>query len=41
MEYEVKFGFFGKTIDALMILRQFDHGIKVFLAGLKTNLEAK
>ncbi len=39
MEYEVKFGFFGKIMDALMIRKQFDRGIKLFLEGLKTKLE--
>ncbi len=41
MEYEVKFGFLGKIMDALMIRKQFDSGIKLFLGGLKTKLEDK
>jgi uncharacterized membrane protein len=35
MEYRVKFGIFGKLLDALMIRKQSDAGIKKFMAGLK------
>ena len=35
MEYEVKFGILGKLMDAMMIRKQFDSGIKKFFGGLK------
>ena len=35
MEYTVKFGLFGKLLDALMIRKQSDAGIKKFFVGLK------
>lgn len=39
MEYTVKFGLFGKLLDALMIRNQSDSGIKKFFGGLKSYLE--
>lgn len=36
MKYKVKFGLLGKLLDALMIRKQSDNGIKKFLAGLKS-----
>lgn len=39
MEYTVKFGLFGKLLNTLMISKQFDTGIKKFLAGLKLYAE--
>lgn len=39
MEYSVKFGLFGKILDALMIRKQSDAGIKKFFGGLKSYLE--
>ncbi len=39
MEYEVKYGFLGKIMDALMLRKQFDNGIKKFFAGLKQYVE--
>ena len=39
MEYTVKFGLFGKLLDAIMIRKQSDGGIKKFLAGLKSYAE--
>lgn len=33
MQYEMKFGVFGKIIDALMVRNQSDKGIKKFFAG--------
>jgi len=39
MEYQVKFGFFGKILDSLMIRKQSDKGIKQFLNGLKSYTE--
>jgi len=39
MRYQVKFGLFGKLLDALMIRKQSDKGIKKFMAGLKSYVE--
>lgn len=39
MEYEVKFGILGKLMDAMMIRKQFDSGIKKFFTGLKSYAE--
>ncbi len=39
MDYTVKFGLLGKVLDALMIRRQSDNGIKKFFAGLKAFAE--
>jgi len=36
MNYTVKFGLFGKLLDAVMIRKQSDAGIKKFMSGLKT-----
>lgn len=39
MQYKVKFGWFGRVLDSLMIRKQSDAGIKQFLAGLKSYTE--
>jgi ribosome-associated toxin RatA of RatAB toxin-antitoxin module len=39
MQYKVKFGWFGKLLDDLMIRKQSDSGIKRFLSGLKSFAE--
>ena len=39
MEYTVKFGLLGRFLDALMIRKQSDAGVKKFLAALKTFTE--
>ncbi len=39
MEYTVKFGLLGKLLDALMIRKQSDQGIKKFFIGLKSYVE--
>ncbi|MBI5917149.1 MAG: SRPBCC family protein [Bacteroidetes bacterium] len=39
MEYRMKFGFFGKILDALIVRKQSDKGIKAFLGGLKSFTE--
>ncbi|MCX6352786.1 MAG: SRPBCC family protein [Bacteroidetes bacterium] len=39
MEYTVKFGLFGKLLDAIMIRKQSDNGIKKFFGGLKSYAE--
>ena len=39
MEYQVKFGFFGKILDALMIRKKSDSGIKKIFEGLKSYAE--
>ncbi len=41
MEYTVKFGLLGRLLDALMIRKQSDAGIKKFFGGLKSYLEAQ
>jgi ligand-binding SRPBCC domain-containing protein len=39
MEYELKFGFLGKLLDAVMVRRKWNAGIRGFLAGLKRYTE--
>src|SRR5207249_10769380 len=39
MEYELKFGPVGKVIDAVMVRKKRDAGIKGFFAGLKHFVE--
>jgi ligand-binding SRPBCC domain-containing protein len=39
MEYTVKFGLLGKLLDAIMIRKQSDEGIKKFFSGLKSYVE--
>jgi hypothetical protein len=39
MEYTVKFGLLGQLLDALMIRKQSDAGIKKFFSGLKNYAE--
>ena len=39
MQYTVKFGLLGKLLDAIMIRKQSDTGIKKFFAGLKSYAE--
>jgi|GEM_PF-408587 len=39
MVYDVKFGALGKLMDALMVKKQTDKGIKLFMAGLKKFVE--
>jgi len=41
MQYQIKYGLFGKILDVLMIRKQSDAGIKKFLAGLKSYAETK
>ena len=41
MEYTVKFGLLGKLMDALMIKKQSDGGIKMFFKGLKEFAESQ
>ncbi|MBS1656738.1 MAG: SRPBCC family protein [Bacteroidetes bacterium] len=41
MEYDMKFGFLGKLMDALVVRRQSDKGIKKFFGGLKSFVENK
>ena len=35
----MKYGLFGKMLDALMVKKQSDKGIKLFLGGLKSYTE--
>lgn len=39
MEYKVKYGLFGKLLDAVMIRTQTDNGVKKFFSGLKAYSE--
>jgi ligand-binding SRPBCC domain-containing protein len=39
MEYELKFGALGKLLDAVMVRRKWNTGIKGFLSGLKRYAE--
>jgi ligand-binding SRPBCC domain-containing protein len=39
MEYELKFGPVGKLMDAMMVRKKWDAGIKAFFAGLKRYVE--
>ena len=39
MEYTVKFGLIGVLLDKIMIGKQFNSGINLFLSGLKTYAE--
>lgn len=39
MQYNMKFGFLGKILDRLMIKKQSNKGIKLFLSGLKSYTE--
>jgi hypothetical protein len=41
MEYALKFGLLGKLLDAVMVRRKWDAGIKGFLAGLKRYAEER
>jgi hypothetical protein len=38
-EYELKFGPIGAVLDALVMRRKWDAGIKAFFAGLKRHVE--
>jgi ligand-binding SRPBCC domain-containing protein len=39
MHYKMKYGWLGKIMDALMVRKQSDKGIKKFFAGLKSYAE--
>jgi ligand-binding SRPBCC domain-containing protein len=39
MQYTVKFGLLGRLLDAIMIRKQSDTGVKKFFAGLKSYVE--
>lgn len=39
MVFVLKYGFLGTVLDKLMVSKQFDKGIKGFLAGLKSYIE--
>ncbi len=39
MEYELKFGPVGKLMDAMMVRKKWDAGVKGFFAGLKHYVE--
>jgi ligand-binding SRPBCC domain-containing protein len=40
MEYILKFGILGKLMDAVMVRKKWDAGIKGFFAGLKRHVES-
>lgn len=40
MTYELKYGAVGRLLDAVAMRRNWDAGIKAFLAGLKDHVEA-
>ncbi len=40
MEYELKYGLLGRALDALVVRRQWDAGIKGFFVGLKRYAES-
>ena len=39
MTYELKYKALGRTLDAVLLRRKWDAGIKAFLAGLKEHVE--
>jgi ribosome-associated toxin RatA of RatAB toxin-antitoxin module len=39
MDYKVKFGVLGKMMDAIIVRKQSDTGVKKFFAGLKSYTE--
>lgn len=39
MEYRIKYGWVGMVLDALVIRKQSDSGVKKFLSGLKRYVE--
>jgi ligand-binding SRPBCC domain-containing protein len=39
MEYELKFGPLGKLMDAVMVRKKWDAGVRSFLSGLKRYVE--
>jgi len=41
MKYKVKYGLLGKLLDAMMIRKQSDKGVKKFFSGLKSYVEAR
>jgi|SRR6266850_235312 len=41
MEYQVKYGWVGKVMDALIIRKQSGSGIKKFFSGLKSYVEKR
>lgn len=41
MVYTVKFGLLGRLLDAVMIRKQSDAGVKKFFGGLKSYLESR
>jgi len=40
MTYDLKYGVVGRALDALILRRQWDSGIKAFLRGLQQRVEA-
>jgi len=40
MEYQLKFGPFGRLLDALVVRKKWDAGIRGFFSGLKKYVES-
>ncbi len=40
MTYQLKYGRLGRALDAVMLRRKWDNGIKAFLEGLKGHVES-
>jgi ligand-binding SRPBCC domain-containing protein len=40
MSYELKFGPLGRLLDSFVMRRRWDTGIKAFMSGLKSHIEA-
>ena len=41
MEYQLKFGVVGRIMDALVVRRRWDIGVKGFFTGLKAHVEGQ
>jgi hypothetical protein len=41
MTYKLKYKTLGRAVDAVLLRRKWDAGIKAFLAGLKSHVEAQ
>jgi hypothetical protein len=41
MEYELKFGPVGRLLDALVVRKKWDAGVRAFFLGLKEYAEAR
>ena len=39
MEYQLKWGVFGRLLDTMILRRKWDQGVKDFFTGLKKQVE--